>query len=90
MAQDLIDRGVTSPPHLGCEGGSNGGLLVGNMLTHYPHLFGAIACEVPLLDMRRYTKLSRERPGSRNMATPKRLKMDSSRPFRRTTTSKRT
>ena len=58
VAQDLIDRGVTSPAHLGCEGGSNGGLLVGNMLTHYPQLFGAIVCEVPLLDMKRYTKLS--------------------------------
>jgi prolyl oligopeptidase len=58
VAEDLIARGVTSPEHLGCEGGSNGGLLVGNMLTHYPQLFGAIACEVPLLDMQRYTKLS--------------------------------
>lgn len=58
VAEDLIGRGVTSAAHLGCEGGSNGGLLVGNMLTHYPHLFGAIACEVPLLDMQRYTKLS--------------------------------
>jgi prolyl oligopeptidase len=58
VASDLISRGVTSPAHLGCEGGSNGGLLVGNMLTHYPELFGAIACNVPLLDMQRYTKLS--------------------------------
>jgi len=58
VAQDLIDRGVTSPRHLGCTGGSNGGLLVGNMLTHYPELFGAIVCRVPLLDMKRYTKLS--------------------------------
>ncbi|MGC4190705.1 MAG: prolyl oligopeptidase family serine peptidase [Thermomicrobiales bacterium] len=58
VARDLIARGVTSPAHLGCEGGSNGGLLVGNMLTQYPELFGAIVCEVPLLDMRRYTKLS--------------------------------
>ena len=58
VARDLIDRGVTSPEHLGCMGGSNGGLLVGNMLTHYPDLFGAIVCQVPLLDMRRYTKLS--------------------------------
>jgi prolyl oligopeptidase len=38
-------------------GGSNGGLLVGNMLTRRPDLFGAIVCQVPLLDMRRYTKL---------------------------------
>lgn len=58
VARDLIDRGVTSPAHLGCMGGSNGGLLVGNMLTHYPELFGGIVCLVPLLDMKRYTKLS--------------------------------
>jgi prolyl oligopeptidase len=58
VAQDLIDRGVTSRERLGCSGGSNGGLLVGNMLTSYPHLFGAVSCGVPLLDMRRYTKLS--------------------------------
>jgi prolyl oligopeptidase len=38
-------------------GGSNGGLLMGNMLTQYPHLFGAIVCQVPLLDMQRYHKL---------------------------------
>ncbi|HJR13528.1 MAG TPA: prolyl oligopeptidase family serine peptidase, partial [Rhodanobacteraceae bacterium] len=58
VAKDLIKRGVTSPQHLGAEGGSNGGLLMGNMLTEYPQLYGAIACEVPLLDMKRYTHLS--------------------------------
>ncbi len=58
IAADLVERGVTSPALLGCTGRSNGGLLVGNMLTTYPHLFGAISCGVPLLDMRRYTKLS--------------------------------
>ena len=58
VAADLIRRGVTSAQHLGAEGGSNGGLLMGNMLTTYPQLFGAIACEVPLLDMKRYTHLS--------------------------------
>ena len=58
VARDLIARGVTSAARLGCAGGSNGGLLVGNMLTHYPELFGAIVCAVPLLDMKRYTKLS--------------------------------
>ncbi len=55
---DLIARKVTSRAHLGAEGGSNGGLLMGNMLTMYPELFGAIVCEVPLLDMKRYTHLS--------------------------------
>ena len=58
VAQDLVKRGITSPAHLGAEGGSNGGLLMGNMLTVYPQLFGAIACEVPLLDMKRYIHLS--------------------------------
>ncbi len=57
VARDLIARGVTSPRHLGIEGGSNGGLLVGNMLTRTPELFGAIVCQVPLLDMKRYSHL---------------------------------
>lgn len=57
VAEDLIARKVTSPARLACIGGSNGGLLVGNMLTQYPQLFGAIVCQVPLLDMKRYTHL---------------------------------
>jgi prolyl oligopeptidase len=58
VARHLVSRGVTSRERLGCVGGSNGGLLVGNVLTSYPELFGAVSCGVPLLDMRRYTKLS--------------------------------
>ncbi|MET0232993.1 MAG: prolyl oligopeptidase family serine peptidase [Rhodanobacteraceae bacterium] len=58
VAEDLIRSGITSRAHLGALGGSNGGLLMGNMLTQYPELFGAIVCEVPLLDMKRYTHLS--------------------------------
>jgi len=57
VAGDLVARKITSKPHLGIMGGSNGGLLMGNMLTLYPHLFGAVVCEVPLLDMKRYTHL---------------------------------
>ncbi len=57
VAEDLIARGVTSPEHLGAHGGSNGGLLMGNMITRYPRLFGAVVCQVPLLDMKRYSKL---------------------------------
>ena len=57
VARDLVDRGVTTPAHLGAQGGSNGGLLAGNMLTRYPELFGAIVIQVPLLDMRRYSHL---------------------------------
>jgi prolyl oligopeptidase len=57
VARDLVDRGITTPQRLGIEGGSNGGLLMGVMLTTYPELFGAIVCMVPLLDMRRYHQL---------------------------------
>lgn len=57
VARDLVDRGVTSPQHLGVQGGSNGGLLTGNMLTRYPELFGAVVIQVPLLDMKRYSHL---------------------------------
>jgi prolyl oligopeptidase len=57
VAKELVDRKVTSPKHLGAMGRSNGGLLVGNMLTLYPERFGAIVCGSPLLDMLRYHKL---------------------------------
>jgi prolyl oligopeptidase len=57
VGEDLIRRKVTSTPHLGIQGGSNGGLLMGNMLTMRPDLWGAIVCQVPLLDMRRYHTL---------------------------------
>jgi prolyl oligopeptidase len=57
VAKDLVARKVTSPEHLGTLGGSNGGLLTGNMLTQYPELFGAIVSQVPLLDMQRYHTL---------------------------------
>ncbi|MDQ4103745.1 MAG: prolyl oligopeptidase family serine peptidase [Actinomycetota bacterium] len=57
VARDLVTRGLTTPPRLGARGGSNGGLLMGVMLTRYPELFGAIVAGVPLLDMLRYHKL---------------------------------
>ncbi len=57
VAEDLIRRKITSTRRLGIMGGSNGGLLMGNMLVQRPDLFGAIVCQVPLLDMRRYHKL---------------------------------
>ncbi|HVE93344.1 MAG TPA: prolyl oligopeptidase family serine peptidase [Acidimicrobiales bacterium] len=57
VARDLIDTGVTTPSQLGTSGGSNGGLLVGNMYVRAPELFGAIVCQVPLLDMKRYPHL---------------------------------
>jgi prolyl oligopeptidase len=57
VAEDLGRRNVTSAPYLGIQGGSNGGLLMGNMLVRRPDLFGAIVCQVPLLDMRRFNHL---------------------------------
>ena len=57
VSLDLMKKGITSPQKLAIEGGSNGGLLMGVMLTKRPDLFKAIVCKVPLLDMLRYTKL---------------------------------
>jgi prolyl oligopeptidase len=57
VAQDLVARKITQPKRLGIQGGSNGGLLTGNMLTQYPELFGAVVVQVPLLDMKRYSHL---------------------------------
>ncbi len=57
VAEDLIARGITSPRRLGIQGGSHGGLLVGACFTQRPELFNAAVCEVPLLDMLRYTEL---------------------------------
>jgi prolyl oligopeptidase len=53
-AEWLIQAGYTSPRRLGAAGGSNGGLLVGAVLTQRPELFRAVLVQVPLLDMLRY------------------------------------
>src|SRR5208282_2867870 len=52
----LIANKYTSTDKLGISGGSNGGLLVGAMMTQRPDLFRAIVCLYPLLDMLRYQK----------------------------------
>ncbi len=57
VAADLVSRGVTRPGRIAAEGGSNGGLLIANMLTRYPERFGALFCTIPLIDMRRYARL---------------------------------
>jgi len=57
VSEALIESGVTGPDKLGAIGRSNGGLLMGAILTQRPELYAAIDCGVPLLDMRRYTKL---------------------------------
>jgi prolyl oligopeptidase len=57
VAEDLVRTGVTRASQLGIMGGSNGGLLVGTVMLQRPELFGAVVCQVPLLDMRRYHRL---------------------------------
>ncbi len=57
VAEDLIERGITSPRHLGIVGGSQGGLLVGGCFVQRPDLFNAVVSAVPLSDMKRYNKL---------------------------------
>lgn len=54
VAEDLIASKITRPARLGIEGGSNGGLLVGAVMVQRPELFGAVVCQVPLLDMQRF------------------------------------
>jgi prolyl oligopeptidase len=57
VAEDLEKRGLTTPKQLGILGGSNGGLLVSTVMTQRPDLLGAVVCQVPLIDMVRYTHI---------------------------------
>ncbi|MFP8890468.1 prolyl oligopeptidase family serine peptidase [Natrialbaceae archaeon A-CW2] len=50
-AASLIERGYTSSDRLAIQGGSNGGLTVGAVMTQRPDLVRAVLCHVPLLDM---------------------------------------
>jgi prolyl oligopeptidase len=58
VARDLIERKITSPEHLGIQGGSNGGLLMGVEFTQHPELWKAVDIQVPLLDMLRFEKIA--------------------------------
>jgi prolyl oligopeptidase len=57
VAEDIERRGITTPKQLGIMGGSNGGLLVSANMVERPDLFGAVVCQVPLIDMIRYTHI---------------------------------
>lgn len=59
IADDLVARGFTSPEHLGIQGGSQGGLLVGTAFTQRPDLFNAAIVQIPLFDMLRYHLIGR-------------------------------
>ena len=58
VGQDLITRGITSTPHLGILGGSNGGLLMGVEMEQHPDLWHAVVIQVPLLDMLGYEHIA--------------------------------
>jgi prolyl oligopeptidase len=57
VAADLARRGLTTPKQLGIMGGSNGGLLVSTVMVQKPELFGAVVCQVPLIDMIAYSHI---------------------------------
>jgi len=59
VGDDLVNKGFTSPEHLGIQGGSQGGLLVGTAFTQRPDLFGAAIVQIPLFDMLRYHLIGR-------------------------------
>ncbi len=58
VGEDLIARKITSPEHLGIEGGSNGGLLMGVEMEQHPDLWNAVVIQVPLLDMLGYEHIA--------------------------------
>jgi len=58
VARDLIAKGIASPSHLGIQGGSNGGLLMGVQFIQHPELWGAVDMQVPLLDMLGYEHIA--------------------------------
>ncbi|MBF2053565.1 MAG: S9 family peptidase [Candidatus Sericytochromatia bacterium] len=57
-ARYLIAEGITRPDQLAIRGGSNGGLLVAACMLQAPELFGAVVCQVPVLDMLRYHRFT--------------------------------
>ncbi|MBV9158870.1 MAG: S9 family peptidase, partial [Acidobacteriaceae bacterium] len=58
VAKDLLARRITSPRHLGIQGGSNGGLLMGVEMTQHPDMWNAVAIMIPLLDMLGYEHIA--------------------------------
>jgi prolyl oligopeptidase len=77
IAEDLINKKITSPKNLGIQGSSNGGLLVGAVFTKRPDLFNAVLCEAPLLDMLNYHTMLAGSSWIDEYGDPRNLKMKS-------------
>lgn len=54
----LVNNKYTSTSKLAINGGSNGGLLTATCLVQRPDLYGAVVCEVPVIDMLRYHRFT--------------------------------
>ena len=54
VADGIAERGWADPDRIGVTGGSNGGLLVGALITQRPERWAVALCHVPLLDMLRF------------------------------------
>ncbi len=57
-AEYLVQEGYTRPDRLAIEGRSNGGLLIGAVMTQRPELFGACLPGVGVMDMLRFHKFT--------------------------------
>ena len=57
VCEQLIEKKISSPKHMGAFGWSNGGLMAGVVATQRPDLFNAVIIGAPLLDMKRFNKM---------------------------------